>query len=128
MSIPTEEGGLIAIRSYKDLDRAEDKLFGEGVIDAAPGRQAQDLRIVDALNMAFAASNIRANTEYNKMDDGEKKLVQFIKDMCKSLTGIDVAYEAVLAFIKNLPFIVRMQVNDMEAYNNLTLKKLQESA
>lgn len=123
----SQEESLVSIRSYKDHSaRARGDIFGEGVVNFRG--DLKDLRLVAVLNMALAASNIRLNTPYASMDESEKNFVRIVKDICRSITGEDVAEDVVLDFIKDLPRIVPLPVDKIEEYNRLTLQKLQQSA
>ena len=125
----SQEGRLISVVSYKSQeDRHRNKVFGEGVVNISGDLHGQELRIVNMLNMAVAASNVRLNTAYNQMDDSEMRMLKFIRQECKAITGLDVPEDRVLKFIKDLPRTEPCPINRIEEYNRVTLRQLQQSA
>lgn len=118
-------GALISVKCYKD-----EKLAGEGTVNINDNIDlaAHPVRLVSLLNMAFAEAHIRKDIVYGQMDDWEKGLIALIKSECKAVTGIDVPEDRVLQFIKNLPKVEPLPIDDIAEYNRLTVLKLQQSA
>jgi hypothetical protein len=126
---PSKRVGLISISSYKGIsERDNDKKFGEGVVNVEG--DIKDASLLNILNVAFAASNIRLAVTYSNMDDSEKKLIRFIKDECAALTGSNmdgIKDDLILEFIKNIPKAAPLSVDVVE-FNSLVLEKLQQAA
>lgn len=124
--IPTSgQEGLVSIDCYKN-----GKPVGKGTVgiksDVDLG--ANPPRLTCLLNMAFAEAHIREGVGYDRMDEQERRLLAFIMLECKSVTGMDVPEDRVLKFIKNLPKIKALSIDDIDEYNRLTVIKLQQSA
>jgi len=120
---------LICVRSFSSQDEYnKGRILGEGKVDIRGELNDQCIRLVAMLNMAMAASNIRANTQYKDMEDFERKLIAFIKAECRDITGIDVPEENVLIFIQDLPRAAPLPIESIEEFNRLTIQQLKRAA
>ncbi|MGD2278927.1 MAG: hypothetical protein PVH45_02385, partial [Candidatus Omnitrophota bacterium] len=120
------EKDLISVRCYED--RSRKRLYGEGNVNIRGDLRKQNLRIIGLFNMAFAASNIRKGVRYDEMNDFERKLIQFIKDQCREITGIDVEEEKLLEFIKNLPPAKPVPVDSLRDYWKTAVQQFKRAA
>ena len=101
---------------------------GEGRVNIKGDLKGQTLDVVGLLNMAVAASGIRPDVEYGKMDGSEQKLIAFIKSQCKSFTGSDIPEDKILEFITNLPPVIRVPASSLSDYYRFTIHHLRQYA
>ena len=118
--------GLISVECY--TSKSDTKPIGKGHVDIKGDLYCQPLRIIGMFNMALAASNIRKNTPYDKMNSYERRFISFIKHQCKAITGIDISEDEILEFIKELPPASAIPVDKIEEYYRLTIEQLRQAA
>ncbi|MFH1309506.1 MAG: hypothetical protein ABIH85_02365, partial [Candidatus Omnitrophota bacterium] len=124
--------GLISVICYED--KTKEKPIGRGIVniegdlcEQKNSSMLQKIDFISLLNMAFAASNIREGTSYEKMNEYEKKFIQLIQSECKFVAGMDVPENNVLEFIKNLPSSKWQSVEKIRDYFKIQVARIEQA-
>ena len=85
--------GLLSVQSYKNRKEFEaNNLFGEGDVNVKGSLKEQNIRLINLLNMAFAAANIRLKLpDGYKYDSYERSLLSFISSQYREIYREDIS-------------------------------------
>lgn len=106
--------------------------MGRGAVNVNSSLEGRIMKLPTLANMAFAEANIRAGVTYDKMNEYEKGLVDYIKGQAELITAAAKAKkpEEILRFIKDLklPPAEPLVPEELEKYNRLTIEALGKAA
>ena len=122
-----EKSPFISVSRYASKNSA--KLIGEGNVNIDGDISGQPLRIIGMLNMAFAASSIPNDTDYEERHE-YSNLILFIQSQYKEITGQALISDNILEAIRHivLPIADAVPVESLREYYRLTIEQLYQSA